>query len=70
MEDQPQLKNDILNQHLEHFIVGISTSLLFRGLGLIENDKVLPYTVALTTGDYIRKHWREGLYYLPAEYLK
>ena len=68
--EQPQLKNNILNQHLQHFIVGLSTSLLFRGLGLIENDSILHYTVAFSTADYIKTHFREVFVYLPSEYLK
>ena len=37
---QVQLKNDFLNQHAEHFINGIATSLFFRLVGIIDNNNI------------------------------
>ena len=61
MNRQPRFKNDLLEQHSEHFIVAGSTVIIFRMMGLINDNQILPTFGATLTLDYIRRHYREIL---------
>mgnify|MGYP005876619371 CR=1 FL=1 len=68
---QREIKNEFLEKHAGHVIIGVSQSLLFRALCLIENDKILPYVLGLATADYIKDNYKDIILpYIPQEYLK
>ena len=56
-----KIKNQFLENHLEHFVVGAVSSGLFYSIGMVDSSQLLPAFAVFTSVDYVKKHWRESV---------